>query len=115
MCDAAGEAEAGEWERLTREHIQCHGLMGFNKLRLVGDWIPGIECMRLPSLPSDALLQLLIYAVDWRGISDCLQARGVQIIVSTVPPTSTIEQRAEALAEGIRKAGGAGKSVNLIG
>ncbi|KAI5817339.1 Alpha/Beta hydrolase protein [Pyronema omphalodes] len=69
--------------------------MGFDKIRLAGNLIPGIEY--------------------WRGISDCLQAGGVEVVVSTVPPTSSIEQRAEALAEGIRKAGLAGKSVNLIG
>ncbi|KAA8904540.1 Alpha/Beta hydrolase protein [Sphaerosporella brunnea] len=75
--------------------VLCHGLMGFDKLRLAGDLIPGIEY--------------------WRGIEDHLKARGIEVIVSTVPPTSTIERRAEALAEGIRKAGGVGRSVNLVG
>jgi hypothetical protein len=45
----------------------------------------------------------------------CSAAFSRHILMDAVPPTSTIEQRAEALAEGIRKAGGAGKSVNLIG
>ncbi|KAF8538387.1 Alpha/Beta hydrolase protein [Trichophaea hybrida] len=77
--------------------------MGFDKIRLAGDWVSGIEY--------------------WHGISDCLQAGGVEVIVSAVPPTSSIDQRAEALAEGIRealgegtrKAGAVGRSVNLIG
>lgn len=71
--------------------ILAHGLLGFDELHLTG--LPGIKY--------------------WRGISEALAAKGVEVITAEVPASGRIEVRAERLAEAIeRKAGG--KSVNII-
>jgi triacylglycerol lipase len=49
----------------------------------------------------------------WRGISEALQANGVHVITTTVPPSGSIEQRAEKLARGIADAAG-GREVNIV-
>lgn len=49
----------------------------------------------------------------WRGITEALAAKGIEVITATVPPSGSIEARAARLAEDIeRKA--KGKSVNII-
>ena len=72
--------------------ILAHGLLGFDELRLV------------PNLPG------LKY---WRGITEALNAKGVEVITATVPPSGRIETRAERLAESIERQA-AGKAVNII-
>lgn len=72
--------------------VLAHGLLGFEELRLV------------PNLPG------LKY---WRGITEALTAKGVEVIIATVPPSGSIEQRAERLAECIRNKAG-GRDVNVI-
>ncbi|KAI1088485.1 putative triacylglycerol lipase [Rostrohypoxylon terebratum] len=86
---------------IIREHygtpkypiVLAHGLLGFAELNIAGGWLPPIQY--------------------WRGITDALKANGSQVITATVPPSGSIEQRAEKLAHGIAQAA-QGKSVNII-
>lgn len=71
----------------------AHGLLGFDTLRLAGPYLPGVQY--------------------WRGIEDALSMKGVQVITATVPPSASIEMRAEELAKDI-VAGARGKEVNII-
>ena len=49
----------------------------------------------------------------WRGITDALAEKGVEVITAEVSPSARIEVRAATLAESIeRKA--KGKAVNII-
>ncbi|KAI1154469.1 Alpha/Beta hydrolase protein [Nemania diffusa] len=73
--------------------VLAHGLLGFAELHLTPGWIPPVSY--------------------WRGISEALQANGVHVITTTVPPSGSIEQRAEKLARGIADAAG-GREVNII-
>jgi triacylglycerol lipase len=73
--------------------VLAHGLLGFSELRLAGPYLPSISY--------------------WRGIKDALTANRAEIILTQVPPTSSIEQRAIKLAQDI-EAHAAGKSVNII-
>ncbi|KAJ5573144.1 hypothetical protein N7450_010128 [Penicillium hetheringtonii] len=73
--------------------VLAHGLLGFDELRLAGPYLPGVQY--------------------WRGIREALTARGVDVITATVPPSASIEQRAEELARDI-EAGAKGKDVNII-
>lgn len=73
--------------------ILAHGLLGFEELHLAGANLPGIQY--------------------WRGIREALAAKGIEVITAVVPPSGSIEARAERLAEDIdRKAHG--KAVNII-
>lgn len=49
----------------------------------------------------------------WRGITEALAAKGIEVITATVPPSGSIEARAQKLANDIEKKAG-GKSVNII-
>lgn len=73
--------------------VLAHGLLGFDELRLAGPYLPGVQY--------------------WRGIREALTARGVEVITATVPPSASIEQRAEELARDI-ETGAKGKDVNII-
>ncbi|KAF2128108.1 alpha/beta-hydrolase [Dothidotthia symphoricarpi CBS 119687] len=73
--------------------VLAHGLLGFDELRLVGHFIPGLKY--------------------WRGITDALAANGIEVIVATVPPSGSIEARAAKLAESIAKKA-KGKKVNIV-
>ncbi|KGO53855.1 Arrestin-like, N-terminal [Penicillium expansum] len=73
--------------------VLAHGLLGFDELRLAGPYLPGVQY--------------------WRGIKEALTARGIEVITATVPPSSSIEARAEQLARNI-EAGAQGKDVNII-
>ena len=73
--------------------ILAHGLLGFDELHLAGEKLPGIQY--------------------WRGITDALLQKGVQVITAAVPPSGSIEARAERLGEAIARRAG-GKSVNII-
>ncbi|RVD86733.1 uncharacterized protein DFL_004994 [Arthrobotrys flagrans] len=50
----------------------------------------------------------------WRGINEALQANSCKVIVTAVPPSASIEKRAEALARSIEQRAG-GQSVNIVG
>ena len=73
--------------------VLAHGILGFDELRLVGRFLPGIHY--------------------WRGIREALTAKGATIITATVAPAGSIEERAEDLAKSI-EAKAAGERVNII-
>lgn len=60
--------------------------------------------------PADGHVHALRY---WRGITEALATRGVEVITAEVPPSGRIEVRAKELAEVIEKRVG-GKAVNII-
>ncbi|KAJ5929760.1 Arrestin-like N-terminal [Penicillium verhagenii] len=73
--------------------VLAHGLLGFDELRLAGPYLPGVQY--------------------WRGIKEALSAKGIEVITATVPPSASIEERAEALSREI-EVGARGKDVNII-
>lgn len=73
--------------------VLAHGLLGFDELRLAGPPLPGVQY--------------------WRGIKEALTQKGVQVITATVPPSGSIEMRAEELVKDIDE-GAQGKAVNII-
>ena len=73
--------------------VLAHGLFGFDELRLAGPYLPGVQY--------------------WRGIKEALSMKGVEVIAATVPPSGSIEARAEDLARDIAVAA-RGKEVNII-
>ncbi|OJJ54066.1 hypothetical protein ASPSYDRAFT_160917 [Aspergillus sydowii CBS 593.65] len=73
--------------------ILAHGLLGFDELRLAGPFLPGVQY--------------------WRGIKEALSMKGVEVITATVPPSASIEMRAEVLAETITSAA-RGREVNIV-
>jgi len=68
-------------------------LLGFDELRLAGQFIPGIQY--------------------WRGITDALAHKGIEVIVAAVPASGSIEARSAKLAESIALKA-KGKQVNII-
>jgi hypothetical protein len=73
--------------------ILAHGLLGFDEIRPLGANTRGIEY--------------------WYGIKQALAAKGIEVITASVPPSETIEVRAQRLAEDIAEQAG-GKAVNII-
>ncbi|PWY77104.1 triacylglycerol lipase [Aspergillus heteromorphus CBS 117.55] len=73
--------------------VLAHGLLGFDELRLAGPYFPGVQY--------------------WRGIKEALSMKGVRVITATVPPSASIEARAEELARDIA-IGARGEGVNII-
>ncbi|KAH6652670.1 putative triacylglycerol lipase [Truncatella angustata] len=73
--------------------VLAHGLLGFSELKLAGSLVPPVHY--------------------WRGIAEALRANGVEVITAAVPPSGTIEQRAQKLGEYIAQEAN-GKSVNII-
>jgi triacylglycerol lipase len=49
----------------------------------------------------------------WRGITEALHQKGIEVITAAVPPSGSIEARAEKLGESIADQAH-GKSVNII-
>ncbi|KAK7612157.1 triacylglycerol lipase [Phyllosticta paracitricarpa] len=64
--------------------VLAHGLLGFDELRLAGQYAPGIQY--------------------WRGIREALEARDIRVITASVSPSGSIEARAAMLSERIRSA-----------
>ncbi|KAL0264284.1 lipase 2 [Diplodia seriata] len=54
--------------------VLAHGLFGFDELRLAGPHLPGLQY--------------------WRGVRDALEANGIEVITTAVPPSGSIEDRA---------------------
>lgn len=50
----------------------------------------------------------------WRGIREVLESNGVDVLITRVPATSSIKERASILEEAIAEKYG-GREVNLIG
>lgn len=82
-------------EYATPKHtiVLAHGLLGFSELRLAGKFLPGLKY--------------------WRGITEALSAKGIEVIVATVPPSGSVEARAAKLVESISLRA-KGKEVNII-
>lgn len=73
----------------------AHGLLGFDEFNI---------------LPKQIGIQGIHY---WRGITEALAAKGIEVITATVPPSGSIEARAAKLADDIGQKA-KGKSVNII-
>ncbi|KAI9835423.1 MAG: hypothetical protein M1819_002341 [Sarea resinae] len=73
--------------------VLAHGLLGFDELRLAGPLLPGVQY--------------------WRGITEALAAKGIEVITASVPASGSIEERAEKLGKDIAKKA-SGKQVNII-
>lgn len=73
--------------------VLAHGLMGFDELRLAGNLLPGIQY--------------------WRGITEAMRANGIEVILTSVPASASIEERAAKLGQDIATKAN-GKSVNII-
>ncbi|KAI4658572.1 uncharacterized protein J4E79_006978 [Alternaria viburni] len=78
---------------MREKYVLAHGLLGFDELRLAGQFIPGIQY--------------------WRGITDALAHKGIEVIVAAVPASGSIEARSAKLAESIALKA-KGKQVNII-
>ncbi|KAG0138069.1 hypothetical protein HOY82DRAFT_476642 [Tuber indicum] len=74
--------------------VLCHGLLGFDELRLAGNYLPVIRY--------------------WRGVTEAFNANNIEVILTSVPASGSIEVRAKALAECIRLRA-KGRNVNMIG
>lgn len=73
--------------------VLAHGLLGFDELHLAGKLLPGVHY--------------------WRGITQALTANGIEVITASVPPSASIEERAQKLGKDI-EGKAHGKSVNVI-
>ena len=73
--------------------VLAHGLLGFDELHLVGKAFPGVHY--------------------WRGITEALAGNGIEVIIASVPPSGSIEERAAKLGDDIFKKAG-GKAVNIV-
>jgi triacylglycerol lipase len=74
--------------------VFCHGLLGFDTVK-VGPIYP-------------------LQVSHWRGIKEVLEANGVEVLITRVPATSSIEERAKVLEKTVSEAY-SGRSVHLIG
>jgi len=74
--------------------VFCHGLLGFDTVK-VGPIYP-------------------LHVSHWRGIKEVLEANGVEVLITRVPATSSIEERAKVLEKTISEIY-PGRSVHLIG
>ncbi|PYI05700.1 triacylglycerol lipase [Aspergillus sclerotiicarbonarius CBS 121057] len=83
----------GKYDTPKHPVVLAHGLLGFDELRLAGPYLPGVQY--------------------WRGIKEALSMKGVRVITATVPPSASIELRAEELAKDIA-IGARGEHVNII-
>ncbi|TIC02411.1 alpha/beta-hydrolase [Wallemia mellicola] len=73
--------------------VFCHGLLGFD---LIGPTnIPALQISH------------------WRGISEVLEENGVEVLITRVPATSSVEDRAKVLDEQIAKYL-PGRDINLV-
>jgi len=75
--------------------VFCHGLLGFDSVKLGVTFVP---------------LQIS----HWRGIKEVLEENGVEVLITRVPATSGVEERAKVLEETIAEKY-PGRSVHLIG
>ncbi|KAK6076156.1 triacylglycerol lipase [Seiridium cupressi] len=73
--------------------VLAHGLLGFAELKVAGSLLPPLHY--------------------WWGIAEALRANGVEVITAAVPPSGSIEQRAEKLGEHIAQSAH-GRSVNIV-
>ena len=71
----------------------AHGLLGFDEFKIIpGNILPGIHY--------------------WRGITEALRQNGIEVIIASVPPSGSVEERALKLGQDIA-AKANGKKVNI--
>ena len=75
--------------------VFCHGLLGFDNVKIG----PAIAPMNVS---------------HWRGIKEVLEARGIEVLVTRVPATSSPMERAKVLEARISEVY-PGRAVHLIG
>ncbi len=75
--------------------VFCHGLLGFDMIQFG---------------PAMAPLQIS----HWRGIKEVLQGNAVEVLITRVPATSSVHDRAKVLEEKITETY-PGREVHLIG
>ena len=75
--------------------VFCHGLLGFDMVQIGASFAP-------------------LQVSHWRGIKEVLEANGVEVLITRVPATSSIEERAKVLEEKISQVY-PHRSVHLIG
>ncbi|PVF94504.1 alpha/beta-hydrolase [Serendipita vermifera] len=94
---AQQEAEGIRKKYLTPKNpvVFCHGLMGFDSVSLGASFAP---------------LQI----THWRGIKEVLEENGIEVLITKVPATSGVEERAKVLGEKIAEVY-PGRAVHLIG
>ena len=75
--------------------VFCHGLLGFDNVT-IGPAIAPVS------------------VAHWRGIKEVLEARGIEVLVTRVPATSSPMERAKVLEARVSEVY-PGRSVHLIG
>lgn len=73
----------------------CHGLLGFDSIKLGTSFAP-------------------VQVSHWRGIKEVLEANGTEVLITRVPATSSISDRARVLEQKVSEVY-PGRSVHLIG
>jgi triacylglycerol esterase/lipase EstA (alpha/beta hydrolase family) len=92
--------------------VLCHGLFGFDTFSRshisISDLdIGGYDAFALPPLAT---------VHYWRGIKEALEQAGcARVIITRVPKTASIEERAAALRNQIAKKCHPGETINLLG
>ncbi|KAF8578410.1 alpha/beta-hydrolase [Ramaria rubella] len=92
----------GEEEHIRRKYrsprdpiVFCHGLLGFDSIPLGPSFAP-------------------VEVSHWRGIKEVLEANGVEVLITRVPATSSIDDRANVLEQKVSEVY-PGREVHLIG
>ncbi|KAL5533990.1 hypothetical protein ACEPAG_450 [Sanghuangporus baumii] len=104
LLDESDRADTieGEEEHLRKKYLApkhpvvfCHGLLGFDNVKIG----PSIAPMNVS---------------HWRGIKEVLEARGIEVLVTRVPATSSPMERAKVLEARVSEVY-PGRAVHLIG
>ncbi|KIJ46385.1 hypothetical protein M422DRAFT_249978 [Sphaerobolus stellatus SS14] len=74
--------------------VFCHGLLGFDSIQLGASFAP-------------------LQVSHWRGIKEVLEANGAEILITRVPATSSVADRAKVLLEKISEVY-SGREIHLI-
>ncbi|KAF8519103.1 alpha/beta-hydrolase [Hysterangium stoloniferum] len=75
--------------------VFCHGLLGFDSIQLGASFAP-------------------VQVSHWRGIMEVLEANGAEVLITRVPATSSIDERAKVLDERISEVY-PGREIHLLG
>ena len=73
----------------------CHGLLGFDSVQIGPSIAP-------------------VNVTHWRGIKEVLEARGIEVLITRVPATSSPVERAKVLEARVSEVY-PGRAVHLIG
>jgi triacylglycerol lipase len=75
--------------------VFCHGLLGFDSIQLGASFAP-------------------VQVSHWRGIKEVLESNGTEVLITRVPATSSIADRAQVLEQKVSEVY-PGREVHLIG